>query len=113
MECSESNNNCNIRCCDCDSSFCQYHCAFPPIFLDNIYNNFRQPCLAIICILIMLVFGSQNIYGLTLLTCDQMYIVNPTCYQSDPFILNQTQYTITTLSKQNNIDYQISDAWKF
>ena len=105
----ESSEDCNICCCNGSSrKSCEYHLALPPIFLDNVYNKYRQPCLAILCILILILFGSQNIYGITMLTCDESNIIDPTCYQSALFVYNNQNVTSTILQQQNDVNYRLT-----
>eukprot|EP01083_Nonionella_stella_P125988 381136_1 len=98
--------------CKCITTKCQYRWAIPPIILDNIYNRFRSPYLGVVCIIIILVFGSTNIYNLSSLPCDEKYVVDPVCQQSAVFrvpsgdtIVNMTR---TTLQSQNNVN----NAWR-
>ena len=100
-------NECN--CCRTDrDSKCQYYLLSPPIFLDFLFNRFRQPCLGILCILIMTLYGTQSTWNNTLRTCDQLYIINPTCMYEDYSLtifeqVIPTQYELVTLSQQNDI----------
>ena len=87
---------------------CGYHLAFPPIFLDNVYNNSRQGCLGILCNILVIIFVFQNLYDIELLSCDQRNIVEPRCDIGLVTSNNNVTHSQTTLIRQNGVNYEIA-----